>query len=190
MNDDAVAVESVRQLIISELGISDNYVDLSGIRNAEVLEPFVKQLIRIRKETGLSIPKIKVSAIIDGDSCCIAGFKPYENTLYISSEYFNSKKALLDTLKTWANNGVIPKQATTVRYLAEHEAANIRISDELLQTVEATTIFKGRKLKNANDKDIFEYYADATAIFRMNSNINDDNICQAIEYLKKVGVKI
>ena len=189
VNDDAVAVESVRQLIISELGIPDNNVDLLGIRNAEVLEPFAKQLIRIRKETGLSVPKIKASAIIDGDRCCIAGYKPYENTLYISSEYFNSKNALLGTLKTWANNGVIPKQATTIRYLAEHEAAHIKISEDLLNTDEAKDIFRKRKLINDNDAVVSEFYADVVAIYRTSSNPSAD-IVKAIEYLKREGVKL
>ncbi len=74
--------------------------------------------------------------------------------------------------------------------MAEHEAAHIRIPDELLKTDEATKIWRKRKLLNDNDEDIFEYLADTVAIYRMNPNTEDRNIIKAIEYLKNGGVSV
>ena len=165
-------------------------IDLDGIQNTEVLEPFVKRLEKIQKDTGMKFPSIRSTSIIDGDETCITGYKRFENTLYISSKYFNSKEATLDTLKEWANNEIIPKQAKTIAYLAEHESAHIRIPDELLKTKQAVAIWRKRKLKNNNDSDIFEYYADSTAIYRMNPQTTDSNIINAVDFLKGGGVTV
>ena len=189
VSDDIKGVNSAREFLMSEFEISENNIDLSGIRNAEVLNPFSERLVKIRNETGLSIPKIKASEIIDGDECCIASYKPFENTLYISSRYFNSKQAFTDTLKDWAINGVMPKQCTTIQYVAEHEAAHIRIPDSVIKNEEAIKIWRKRKLINNNDSDIYEYYADVIAIYKTTSKY-DDNIQIAIDYLIKEGVII
>ena len=189
VSDDMPKVNAAKNLIISKLGISENNIDLSEIRNAEVLQPFVEQLVKIKSETGVNISKIKAAEIIDGDDCCISSYKPYEKTLYISSRYFNSNQALTDTLKDWANKGIMPKQCTTIQYIAEHETAHIRIPIEALQQDEAKKIFKNRKLINDNDARITEYYADAVAIFRTSNNA-DANIIKAVEYLKRMGVSV
>lgn len=189
ITDDIQSVNTARNLLISEFGIAESDIDFSGIRNAEVLKPFSERLVKIKNVTGLGISKIKAAKIIDGDECCIASYKPFERTLYISSRYFNSEQALTDTLKDWANNGIMPKQCTTIRYLAEHEAAHIRIPDSVIRSEEAIKIWKKRKLINDNDSDIYEYYADAVAIYKTSSKY-DTNIQNAIEYLIKEGVKI
>ena len=188
--DDMAAVMNVKQSLMQSFDFAEGDIDLQGIRNAETLEPFASQLIRIQKETGMKMPKIIATDVIDGDLCCIAGYKPMENRFYISSRYFNSKEALLDTLKEWSSKGVLPKQAKSLRYLAEHEMAHIRIPDELLMTDGAKKIWKNRKLLNDNDQDIFEYFADAVAIYRMNPNSNDSNIIKAIDYLRNGGVTV
>ncbi len=187
---DLEAVENMRGRISESLGIPLSDIDLDGIQNTEVLEPFVKRLEKIQKDTGMKFPSIRSTSIIDGDETCITGYKRFENTLYISSKYFNSKEATLDTLKEWANNGIIPKQAKTIAYLAEHESAHIRIPDELLKTKQAVAIWRKRKLKNNNDSDIFEYYADSTAIYRMNLQTTDSNIINAVDFLKGGGVTV
>ncbi len=187
---DLEAVENMRGRISESLGIPLSDIDLDGIQNTEVLEPFVKRLEKIQKDTGMKFPSIRSTSIIDGDETCITGYKRFENTLYISSKYFNSKEATLDTLKEWANNEIIPKQAKTIAYLAEHESAHIRIPDELLKTKQAVAIWRKRKLKNNNDSDIFEYYADSTAIYRMNPQTTDSNIINAVDFLKGGGVTV
>lgn len=187
---DLKAVEDMRKKISESLGIPLADIDLDGIQNTEVLEPFVKRLEKIQKDTGMKFPSIRSTSIIDGDETCITGYKRFENTLYISSKYFNSKEATLDTLKEWANNGIMPKQAKTIAYLAEHESAHIRIPDELLKTKQAVAIWRKRKLKNNNDSDIFEYYADSTAIYRMNPQTTDSNIINAVDFLKGGGVTV
>lgn len=189
ITDDIQSVNTARNLLISEFGIAESDIDFSGIRNAEVLKPFSERLVKIKNETGLGISKIKAAEIIDGDEYCIASYKPFERTLYISSRYFNSEQALTDTLKDWASNGIMPKQCATIRYLAEHEAAHIRIPDSVIRSEEAIKIWKKRKLINDNDSDIYEYYADAVAIYKTSSKY-DTNIQNAIEYLIKEGVKI
>lgn len=189
ITNDIQSVNTARNLLISEFGISESNINFSGIRNAEVLKPFSEQLVKIKNETGLGISKIKAAEIIDGDECCIASYKPFERTLYISSRYFNSKQALTDTLKNWASNSIMPNQCTTIRYLAEHEAAHIRIPDSVIKSEEAMKIWKKRKLINDNDSDIYEYYADVVAIYKTSSKY-DTNIQNAIDYLIKEGVKI
>lgn len=188
--EDISAVEKIKSKISDLLGINNDNINLDGIKNTEVLEPFVRRLHKIFEDTGMKFPAISATEIIDGDECCIASFKPFENKLYISSKFFNSKAALEDTLKEWVSLGILPKQAKSISYLAEHEAAHMRISDELVQNDEAYKLFKNRKLSNKNDSNIFEYFADLTAIYRMNNNISDTNIIKAIEYLRKGGVKI
>lgn len=188
ISEDFGSVERIRNSIVNDLGVSSHKVKLDGIKNADVLEPFVKRLISIQKSTSMNIPAIVAIDVIDGDMCCVANFKPYEGILYISSRYFNSKDALLSAFSNWRNNNIMPKQLKNITFLAEHEAAHIRIPDELLKTDEAVSIWKKRKLLAENDKDIYEYFADATAIFRMNPNTQDENILAAIKYLKNGGV--
>ena len=187
ISEDFGSVERIRNSIVNDLGVSSHKVKLDGIKNADVLEPFVKRLISIQKSTSMNIPAIVAIDVIDGDMCCVANFKPYEGILYISSRYFNSKDALLSAFSNWRNNNIMPKQLKNITFLAEHEAAHIRIPDELLKTDEAVSIWKKRKLLAENDKDIYEYFADATAIFRMNPNTQDENILAAIKYLKNGG---
>lgn len=179
------SVDDMADTIKSKLGVAE--VDLSGIKNTEVLEPFIKQFEKIQKDTGMKFPDILASEIIDGDVCCIAGFKPMENKLYISSKFFNSKQALEDTMKDWASKGILPKQAKSIRYLAEHEAAHIRIPNDLFKSKDAQKIHKKRKLENENDVVIYEYYADVVAIYRTGNQL-DTNMVMAIEYLKRKGI--
>lgn len=190
IKDDPTAVSKMKTIMSETLGIDSGKIDLTGIKNAEVLEPFVKRLQKIKKDTEMTFPAIRALEIIDGDPTCIAQFKPYENTLYLSSKYFNSLEATIATLKEWSSKDILPKQAKNIAYLAEHETAHIRIPDELLMSDEAKQIFKKRKLTNMNDRDIFEYFADAVAIFRLNPNSADSGIIKAIEYLQNGGVKI
>ena len=190
ISEDTQAVENIKKTMSENLGISENYINLSGIKNTEVLEPFVNQLQKIQQDTGMRFPAIQAVEVIDNDTCCIASFKPYENKFYISSRYFNSRQALEDTMRAWAINDILPKQAKSIRYLVEHESAHIRIPDEILHTDEAIKIWKKRKLKNKNDSDIYEYFADITAIYRLNPQINDNNILKAVEYLRNKGVVV
>ena len=82
----------------------------------------------------------------------------------------------------------MPKQAKSIQFLAEHEAAHIRIPDKIIQSDEAREIFKIQIGTNSNDNFIYEFYADAVAIYRTSSNINDRNIIKAIQFLKSNGV--
>ena len=187
---DLSAVESIKQFMCDVLDIPSENIDLKNIQNTDVLEPFAKRLKKIKDDTGMIFPSIVASDVIDGDLTCIASYKPSERRLYISSRYFNSKEALIDTLKDWASKDIMPKQAKSIAYIAEHEAAHIRIPDSLLDTEEAAKIWKRRKLTNDNDYDIYEYYADITAIFRLNKSTSDSSVLKAIEYLIQGGVSM
>lgn len=191
IKQDINAVESVKQYMIEELGLLPDQIDLKGIQNADVLEPFAKRLKKIKDETGMSFPPIVALDIIEGDRTCIASYKPAEGRLYISSRYFSSKEALTDTLKEWAANGILPKQAKSIAYLAEHESAHIRIPDSWLSSEEARDIhrrFNKSKYSNDNDKfSIYEFFADSVAWFRIASNSIPSQMAQAVEYLKKRG---
>ncbi|MBR5372763.1 MAG: hypothetical protein IK130_11185 [Oscillospiraceae bacterium] len=189
VKQDLNAVEAVKQFMIEELGLSQQSVDLKGIQNADVLEPFAKRLKKIQKDTGMNFPSIIATEVIDGDACCIAQYSAPQNALYISSRFFNSKDALLDTMKEWSSQGFFPKQAKSVAYIAEHEAAHIRIPDPLLRSDTAVKIWKKRKLLNRNDNDIFEYYADVSAIYRLNMATTDSEILKVVEFLTEGGVK-
>lgn len=194
VKDDQTSVERARQTLIREFGLSEKDVQLDGIRNAEVLEPFVNRLVEIHKRTGFQLPNIKAMELVDFDACCVADFKPGEKRFYISSKYFNSKEALMDALKDWTSdkNKFFPKQAYSnklIEYIAEHEAAHIRIPESVIRNEEAIKIWKKRKLINDNDSDIFEFYADVVAIYKTSSKY-DKNIQNAIDYLIKEGVKI
>lgn len=185
------SVEEIKINIINTFGLNENDVHLDGIRNVNVLKPFVEQLERIQKQTGFKLPKINAVDMIDGDPCCIAGYKPMEGRFYISSRYFNSKEALLDTLKEWSENGVLPKQGKSIRYLAEHESAHMRIPDEILQSDKTNEIHKAfltSKSYNDNDVKKAEFFADSLAIYRMNPNTTDKYIIEAVEYLRKEGI--
>ncbi len=149
---------------------------------------FLNALNKIKEETGFVIPNISVVEVIDADKFCIAGYKPYENKFYISSKYFNSKDAILDALGEWASNNITPKRATSIRYLAEHEVAHMRIPDELLLTDEAKRIFKRAVKKGVceYDQTIFEFYADCLALRRIGAKTDN----AAINYLIKEGVSV
>lgn len=184
---DLEAVENMRGRISESLGIPLSDIDLDGIQNTEVLKPFVKRLEKIQKDTGMKFPSIRSTSIIDGDETCITGYKRFENTLYISSKYFNSKEATLDTLKDWAKNGIMPKHAKTIAYLAEHEAAHIRIPIADIENEEAFTIFRKavRKGLCENDKNIYEFFADCSATDRTGNH--DSKMQEAIDYLNRRG---
>lgn len=191
ISEDIESVQVAKNSLISSFGLEEKNVSLDGICNAEVLKPFADQLIRIHEQTGFKLPNVHAVEMIDGDPCCIAGYKPMENCFYISSRYFNSKEALLDTLKSWASSGILPKQGKSIRYLAEHESAHMRIPDKLLQSEEAQEIqktFLHSKSYNDNDAKIEEFFADAIAIYRMNPLTTDTCIVMAVEYLKKAGI--
>ena len=189
VREDMDAVKRVASTISSTLGIEPDKVKLDGIKNAEVLEPFVKRLQKIQSETGMKFPPICAVEVIDGDATCIAGYKPHENTLYISSRYFNSKDALTDTMKDWADNGILPKQAKSIAYLAEHESAHIRIPDDWLDSDEARDIhrrFNKTKYSNDNDKfSIEEFFADSEAWCRIAPNSAPKQMIEATEYIKR-----
>lgn len=191
IEEDLKGVEEIKSHIIDTLGINENDVRLDGIRNVSVLKPFIEQVKKIQQQTGFTLPNINAVDLIDGDSCCIAGYKPMENRFYISSRYFNSKEALLDTLKDWSSNGILPKQGKSIRYLAEHESAHMRIPDEILNSDEAKEIHKTflrSKSYNDNGVQIAEFFADSLAIYRMNQTTTDNNVIKVIEYLRKEGV--
>ena len=191
IDENLKGVEEIKSYIIDTLGINENDVRLDGIRNVSVLKPFIEQVKKIQQQTGFTLPNINAVDLIDGDSCCIAGYKPMENRFYISSWYFNSKEALLDTLKDWSANGILPKQGKSIRYLAEHESAHMRIPDEILNSDEAKEIHKTflrSKSYNDNGVQIAEFFADSLAIYRMNQTTTDNNVIKVIEYLRKEGV--
>lgn len=192
IKQDLQAVNKLKNEMSEKLGIPLSDIDLDGIQNTEALEPFVKRLEKIQRDTGMKFPKICSVGVIDGDETCISGYKPYENTLYISSQYFNSKDALLDTLKQWSNEGILPKQAKSIAYLAEHESAHIRIPDDKLRSKEALDIyreFKKSNYINENDKkSIYEFYADSVAWHRISPNSTPQKMLEAVELLKKEGI--
>ena len=188
VKEDKEAVNRVKQTLINDFGLDEKDIQLDGIKNADVLEPFVKRLNKIRQETGFILPNVKTVDIIDGDQCCISSYKPYENSLYISSKYFNSKKALEDTLKEWSSNKILPKQAKSIQFLAEHEAAHIRIPKQLIESEKGFNIFK-RAVKAgvcANDMNIYEFYADSMALSRIGHS--DKIIELVIKYLQQGGI--
>lgn len=187
VNDDPASVQNVKKQMCEQLGISEDDIDLSGIRNAEVLQPFADSLKVIKDETGMNFPSIVATEVFQGDPCCIAAYNRGENRLYISSKFFNSKDATINTLSEWANKGILPSQARTIEFLAEHEAAHIRIPLNLMHTDEAVRIWRKRKSSNLNDTDIHEYFADSAAIYRIGKNV-DSNTKKAAEYLISGGV--
>lgn len=189
ISENPTAVAECKKKLM-ELGIKESDIDLKGIKNADVLKPFVDRVSIIKEDTGMSLPAFKSVKVIDGDPCCIAGYKPYEKTFYISSNYFNSKEALTSTMTEWANNGVLPKQAKSISYLAEHEMAHIRISSTKLQSKEAKQLhldFCRSKFKNDNDINIDEFYADSVANYRINPANTPPQMIKAVEYLEKTN---
>ena len=189
VKEDFEAVERVKQVLINDFGLEEKNIQLDGLKNADALEPFVKRMNKIRQETGLVLPNIKPVEVIEGDPCCISSYKPYENSLYISSKYFNSKNAIEDTLKDWSSNKIMPKQAKSIQFLAEHEAAHIRIPKQLIESENGYNIFK-KAIKAGvceNDKNIYEFYADSMALSRIGYS---DKIVELVtEHLHQGGIR-
>lgn len=189
VKEDFEAVERVKQVLINDFGLEEKNIQLDGLKNADALEPFVKRMNKIRQETGLVLPNIKTVEVIEGDPCCISSYKPYENSLYISSKYFNSKNAIEDTLKDWSSNKIMPRQAKSIQFLAEHEAAHIRIPKQLIESENGYNIFK-KAIKAGvceNDKNIYEFYADSMALSRIGYS---DKIVELVtEHLHQGGIR-
>lgn len=189
VKEDFEAVERVKQVLINDFGLEEKNIQLDGLKNADALEPFVKRMNKIRQETGLVLPNIKAVEVIEGDPCCISSYKPYENSLYMSSKYFNSKNAIEDTLKDWSSNKIMPKQAKSIQFLAEHEAAHIRIPKQLIESENGYNIFK-KAIKAGvceNDKNIYEFYADSMALSRIGYS---DKIVELVtEHLHQGGIR-
>lgn len=189
IKEDLEGVERLRKEISETLGIPESDIDFAGIKNTEAIEPFFKRFKLIQSQTGMTFPPIKAVEVIDGNVRTIAGYKPGENVFYISSRFFNSKKYLEDTLKKWSDNLALNPKCRNIVFLAEHEASHIRISDDILLTNEAENIWKNRKRTSENDDDIFDYFADMSAIYRMNKNTKDKKVIEVINYLNERGVK-
>lgn len=192
VKEDIEAVNSIKNTISKKLGIDVKDIDLTGIKNIEALEPFVDRLAVIKDRTGMTFPPLKALEVIEGDQCCVADYKPMENRLFISSRYFNSKKALEDSMIKWANNGAMPLEAKTIEYLAEHEAAHIRIPDKYLKSEEAIKIhkqFRKTKYANTNDNNIYEFYSDSVAWYNVSASTTPSKMVEAYNYLKQKGVK-
>ena len=68
--------------------------------------------------------------------------------------------------------------------------AHIRIPETVIRDEKAYKLFLERKIKNLNDKEIHEYFDDVVAIFNRAPLSCDENILNAIVYLKEKGVKI
>lgn len=189
VTEDLQAVAECKEKLM-EFGLKESEIDLKGIKNADVLKPFVDRIVKIKEDTGMKIPPIITTEFIEGKELTIAGYKPYEGELHLSSKYFNSKDALLDTMKEWANNGIFPKQAKTINYLAEHEMAHARIDDEILKNDEAIRIhrqFCKSKYANKNDKNkVEEFYADSVAVNRISPDSTPPPMIEAVNYLKRV----
>lgn len=146
---------------------------------------------KIRQETGLVLPNIKAVEVIEGDPCCISSYKPYENSLYISSKYFNSKNAIEDTLKDWSSKKIMPKQAKSIQFIAEHEAAHIRIPYEVMASSDANKLHKSFAKSQHyvdNDMTISEYFADCVAEYRLQGQKSNAHVIKVIDYLSKEGV--
>ena len=188
---DLDAVQKAKEFIIDVLGVPVNKVKLDGIMNADVLEPFVKRLRTIQKKNSMKIDSIISMPIVKADPNCVSLYNQAEKVLYISSRFFNSKEALLAALEEWRNDKIMPMQLKNIVFLAEHEAAHIYIPDSLIRgNTIAERIHDARNLLNENDEDIYEFFADAAAIFRTNPDTKDKNILEAIEFLRNGGVII
>ena len=191
VKEDFEAVERVKQVLINDFGLEEKNIQLDGLKNADALEPFVKRMNKIRQETGLVLPNIKAVEVIEGDPCCISSYKPYENSLYISSKYFNSKNAIEDTLKDWSSKKIMPKQAKSIQFLAEHEAAHIRIPYEVMASSDANKLHKSFAKSQHyvdNDMTISEYFADCVAEYRLQGQKSNAHVIKVIDYLSKEGV--
>lgn len=191
VKEDFEAVERVKQVLINDFGLEEKNIQLDGLKNADALEPFVKRMNKIRQETGLVLPNIKAVEVIEGDPCCISSYKPYENSLYISSKYFNSKNAIEDTLKDWSSKKIMPKQAKSIQFIAEHEAAHIRIPYEVMASSDANKLHKSFAKSQHyvdNDMTISEYFADCVAEYRLQGQKSNAHVIKVIDYLSKEGV--
>ena len=189
IKEDLKGVENLKKEISESLGIPESDIDFTGIKNTDAIAPFFKQFKYIREQTGMKFPPIKTLDVIDGNIRTIAGYKSGQNVFYISSRYFNSKKYLEDTLKKWSDNKALDAKCRNIRFLAEHEAAHIRTDDSILKKPEAIAIWRKRKHDSENDDNIFEYFADMTARYRMNKNTTDKKVIEVINYLNNQGVK-
>ena len=185
VKEDKTAVQKAKDFIINMLGVAADKVKLDGIKNTDVLNTFLNRLHNLCNNTGMKIPAIIARDIIDGDETCIADFKPFEQVLYISTRYFNSKEALIAALNDWRDKGATPLQMKNVVFIAEHEGAHILIPDRIIETQEALRIWKNRNLSDKMSRDIYDYYANAVAIYRMNPQIKDLNIIEAVNYLRE-----
>ena len=188
VKEDSAAVERVKKQMSEELGIAEKDIDLTGIKNAEVLQPFADRLKVIRDDTGMSFPAITSMNVVAGDPCCIAAYNDKQNRLYISSKFFNSKEATLEAMNEWADNRIFPDRARTIEYIAEHEAAHARIPQEKINTVKAQRIHS-RFLKsehvNKNDEYRDEFFADSEAYYRMFKNKTPKEMQAAAKYLRE-----
>lgn len=187
VREDFEAVQAVKKMMVEELGILENNIDLSGIKNADVLKPFMNRWKRIQKETGMKLPAIRAMDVIYGDECCVANFRPTENVFYISSKFFNSKKALLDTIKKWANNNIMPTQCKSIAYIAEHEAAHIRYSDKFNNNADVISMHKGfmkSKFANSNDRNLSEFVADSIAWSKVSPANIPPKMQELVDYIK------
>jgi len=191
ISEDSEGVKRIKEKIVSKLGIPEKDVNLDGLKNAEALEPLVDRMVKIKNETGMSFPPFQTSEVINGDITCIANFRSSEGTngiFYISTNYFNSKEALSDTLRTRADRKEMPSKARTIAYVAEHETAHMRYHKVDIQTPEAKKIhreFLKTSHRNINDTNIDEFFTDSVAWFRTSPKSTPKAMIEAVEYLDR-----
>jgi hypothetical protein len=197
---DAESVFECKKYAIEELGIPADRINFDKILNGDALQPFLKQLKILKEKTGVIPPSIIAVPKIDGDESCVACVKPTENNFYISSNFFNNKELFEQILKSWAANGIMPKECRSIAFVAKHEHGHLRTL-ALCETQEAKDIYtaytkackkQSKRFISNNDYNIYEFFADCVAIAETTkkTTIDVEKVMALVEKYEKGEIKL
>ena len=159
---DPAGVERVKAYVKDIMDV--NVFECAKLKNAEIIEPFLKHFHEINKTHGNNGGLTKIS-VLD------LGFSDFAEVngrhLMLNANYFNSKILAEEAIEEFVRRGVLPHKAN-LKFVAVHEWAHL-ITQYLLEENPRSTMwtyFRRNRLNSItmnSRRNVYEFVADAIA---------------------------
>lgn len=167
-----------------------NAFDAEALKNAEVIEPFLKYFQELNELHGNAegLRKISVLDLGFSDFAEVNGLH-----LILNANYFNSMALVEDAIKAFIKEGILPHGAT-LKFIAAHEWAHLMTQNIIDSDAKSEFIIKARRYINKGKKVVSmnslvnanEFAADAIAAFIV--EIHCTYAEKVVKYFQEKGV--
>lgn len=178
-------VERVKKYVKDVMKV--NTFEAKALKNADVIEPFLKYFQEVNESYGNNGGLNKIS-VLD------LGFSDFAEVngrhLILNAVYFNSKGLANDVIKAFIQRGILPRKAN-LKYIAAHEWAHLMTQDIIdFDRKSKFWIFYKRNLDKAicstSILDAYEFAADALAAYV--TSIRCSYSIKVVRYFQGKGV--